>query len=152
MPKGLKGFQSGNKLGKKFQKGHQPINWEGGKDTYWRDKAREISCEDCIYDRQIFSGKKPDCIKCGFVIVTDGNLEVVDIIDRYPALLTDGMGGINTSAINIILGLEEVENKILFMYKIQLYLATLLKKSNEGADSGVNIHGQTSVKSNIRSR
>ena len=62
------------------------------------------------------------------------------------------MGGINTSAINIILGLEEVENKILFMYKIQLYLATLLKKSNEGADSGVNIHGQTSVKSNIRSR
>ena len=42
MPGGLKGFQKGNNLGIKFRKGKKPINWSGGKSTYWREKAREV--------------------------------------------------------------------------------------------------------------
>ena len=70
----------------------------------------------------MFSGNKPDCVKCGFVIVIPENYETVNLLDRYINFFLDGMGSINTLGIDKVLDWEEITDKIPYAYKIQYYL------------------------------
>jgi len=48
------------------------------------------------------ANKKPDCDKCGYVIVHDNNIKFLEILDKYHILFSNGMGAIQAEVVNII--------------------------------------------------
>ena len=94
----------------------------------------------------MLSGKKPDCIKCGWVIVIPENFKVIEIIDTYQSCFMDGMGGINPAGIDSVLEWEGVEKEPTFIQKILIYLLVSAKKQSEeskhGQENRTGIHSQ----------
>ena len=84
----------------------------------------------------MFSGKPPDCVKCGFVIVIPENYEIVEIIDRYQNCFVDGMGGLNPTGIDKVLEWEDVERSVVNVQKILIYIIVSMKKQREESDHG----------------
>jgi len=84
----------------------------------------------------MFSGNKPDCVACGFVIVIPENYQVVEILDTYQSCFVDGMGGINPGGIDNVLEWEGVEKDPGFIQKILIYLIVSAKKRSEEAEHG----------------
>jgi len=84
----------------------------------------------------MFSGNKPDCIACGFVIVIPENFVVVEILDTYHSCFMDGMGGINTIGIDTVLEWEGLEKDPGLIQKIIIYLLVSSKKQSEESKHG----------------
>jgi hypothetical protein len=86
----------------------------------------------------MFSGKLPDCISCGFVIVIPENYTVVELLDTYQSCFIDGMGGINPEGIDKVLEWENIEKDITLIQKILIYLIVSSKKRSEERDGTKN--------------
>ena len=84
----------------------------------------------------MFSGNKPDCVKCGFVIVIPENYEVVEIIDTYNSCFIDGMGGINPEGIDNVLEWTRTEKSETNIQKILIYTLVSKKKQSEAIKHG----------------
>ena len=59
----------------------------------------------------MFSGKDPDCVKCGFTIVIPENYQVVNLIDTYMNFFLDGMGSLNVLGIDKVLDWKRLQIK-----------------------------------------
>ena len=84
----------------------------------------------------MFSGNKPDCEECGFVIALPENYDVLEVINKYGHCMVDGMGSINIQSIRSLLELNNVYITELNIYKIVIYLTTALSKRNEDINDG----------------
>jgi len=74
----------------------------------------------------MFSGGKPDCVKCGFVQVIPENFEVIHIIEKYVNFMIDGMSGSpDLFKILKILELEDLEDDRIILEKILFYIQEL---------------------------
>ena len=84
----------------------------------------------------MFSGKKPDCVACGFVLVIRENFEVMELISYYQNSFVNSMSGFNADAIISIMELEGVQDKVKTLRKIILYLSVYLSKRDEESQDG----------------
>jgi hypothetical protein len=84
----------------------------------------------------MFSGKKPDCIACGYVIALPENYDVIEVIDRYGHTLIDGDGSIKLSEIDFALDMCYKETSESNIYKIVLYLSTAIAKRHKELKDG----------------
>jgi len=96
----------------------------------------------------MFSGKKPDCIKCGFVLILPENFEAMELITFYQNSFVNSMSGFNADAIISIMELEKVEDKVGTLRKILLYLSVYISKQSEDQDGKTN---RTRIRSNRQS-
>ena len=84
----------------------------------------------------MFSGEKPDCVKCGYVIALPGNYDVITVIDRYGHTLIDGDGAVKLSEIDYALKLCNIEASEGNVYKIVVYLSIAIAKQHEEIKNG----------------
>ncbi len=84
----------------------------------------------------MFSGKKPDCVKCGYVIALPENYDVISVIDRYGHTLVDGNGAIKLLEIEYALQLCDIEPDEGTVYKIVIYLSIAISKQHEEIKNG----------------
>ncbi len=84
----------------------------------------------------MFSGNKPDCIKCGYVIAMPENYEILDVLERYAHTMTDGDGSIKIESIEAILSKNKVETSESNIYKVVIYLSKALQKRQEDIRDG----------------
>jgi hypothetical protein len=96
----------------------------------------------------MFSGKKPDCVRCGFVLVLPANFEVMELITFYQNSFVNPMAGFNADSIISIIELEGVEDKVGTLRKILLYLSVYISKQSEETDGKTN---RTRIRSNRQS-
>lgn len=68
------------------------------------------------------SGKKPDCIKCGWVPIHPNNIETMELLYGYSNTFFDGMGGININNILHTFRIEGVDDKRKELKKVLIYL------------------------------
>lgn len=79
---------------------------------------------------------KPDCNICpphGWRPIIPDNYDVMELIFKYNSLMYDGMGAINSQAIDKILEWEDIigDEKKIFIQKILLYLVTASQTRHE---------------------
>ena len=78
--------------------------------------------------------KKPNCIKCGFVTVIDENIEFIQILEKYHILISNGMGGIQSDAIRMIMDIEDIDKEI-FLNKLNIYYSNGLRAREHGSST-----------------
>jgi len=83
----------------------------------------------------MFSGNKPDCVACGFVIVIPENFEVVELLDTYVNYMILE-SGINTQGIDNVLEWTHTEKKEATIQKILVFLTVSMKKQREAIKDG----------------
>ena len=84
----------------------------------------------------MLSGKKPNCIKCGWVPILPENYEVMEILLKYSSVMVDGMGAVNIQAVNQVLEWEGIEPKESIIQKILVYIFVSLRKRSEDIRDG----------------
>jgi len=84
----------------------------------------------------MFSGIPPDCKKCGFEICLPENYEFMSIFERYSILLWNGMGGVDTASILLIVEQEDIEDFHIFLKKFTIFTSAGLNKQHEDSNNG----------------
>lgn len=77
------------------------------------------------------SGKKPDCVRCGFIKVIPENFEVMDIVFNYGSFFFDGMGGVNLQNIKTIMDLEGKQDRMDLFSKVLTFTNLLTSAKNK---------------------
>lgn len=78
----------------------------------------------------MFSGKKPNCDKCGFVLPIPGNYDIIEVINIYGHCMTHD-NHIQIKDVEYYLNLFGVETTERNIYKVVVYLTTAIQKFNE---------------------
>lgn len=94
----------------------------------WLYRKGRINCAECI-ELKAENNNKPDCVACKHVQILPENYEVVGIIERYSSYFGNGMGGINSSAIQHVLELEEIpmNQRKLYTRKFVVFMNSALQ-------------------------
>ena len=77
------------------------------------------------------SGEKPDCKKCGFVLVIPENYELMEIMNIYQNFFIDGMGGMSAVGISNVLDWENKQGNKALLQKIIMYISYILIRRSE---------------------
>lgn len=80
----------------------------------------------------MFSGKMPNCKKCGFVKIIPENFEVMHVIEKYLPHMMDGFSGTpDIFKILKIMELEDLEERKDLLEKVLFYINCLTNIKHE---------------------
>lgn len=70
--------------------------------------------------------KHPNCVECGRIELLPVNYEVFGLIEKYPMLLSNNMGGISADGIKFVLEVENIPDilKVSYTRKICEFYST----------------------------
>ena len=88
------------------------------------------SCGDCIKLTEK-KGKKPDCIKCGWVELLPENFEAMELINRYANSYVDMNGNVDLKSVLATIEIENISDRYTTLQKVLLFMKTALKTSKE---------------------
>lgn len=77
------------------------------------------------------SGKKPDCIGCGYVTTIPENFEAMHLLETYLGFMIDGMGTLNLIAILKIFDMQNIKDPQTLLLKIMIYISAALKARSD---------------------
>lgn len=97
----------------------------------WMYRPSRPTCDECIKIHNKRKDEKlqiPDCKECGYVDPLPGNYQTLGLVNRFPGIFVDGMGGINPDGIRFALDVAEVEDeeRNILSEKLLIYLKTSL--------------------------
>lgn len=79
----------------------------------------------------MLSNTIPDCDACGFIKILPGNLEVMNIIEKYMMFFFDGMGNPNLHSIMLALEYEGLDDRPDIFDKLLFYIQQTIQVREE---------------------
>lgn len=92
-----------------------------------------MSCEKCKKWYAEVKHKQPPCAACKIPKLLPENQFIYLLINKYLNLFIDGMGGLSSEGIRLVLDIEKIvaEDRPLTVRKISAYVLTALKTQQE---------------------